>query len=305
MTPLRTESNYEDFRHPGEITRSNDVLLDSKRRDFTINCMYYTHVPYKAEYTTFIDKKNIHKYSDDETFFKRLDDHGYLYINNQKLLIIQDHKIIAKLFAEGKLQADQIKNILKAATVFTIGKKAEVSKQLKIIIDPHKGIHDSINKKLKAVGDPDHRFTEDALRIIRAIRFVNVLNTKLLLPKKGKVKLFDFEKTTRNSIKKNHGLIKNVAKERIKEEVMKVFTTGNPFGFIGLLDEAQLLGHLFPALYATKNVEQPIRYHPFDVYVHTLLCLFELQKINKDPIVRLAMLYHDVGKVEQFGAYAE
>ncbi len=305
LTPLRTESDYTDSRHPDVINRSNDVLLDSNRRDFTINCIYYTNTPYKVAYTSLIDKKNIHTYSDDETFLKRLDDHGYLYINNQKLLIIQDHKIIAKLFAEGKLQVDQIKSILKAATVFTIGKKAEASKQLKIIIDPHKGIHDSINKKLRAVGDPDHRFTEDALRIIRAIRFVNVLNAKLLLPKKGKVKLFDFEKNTRNSVKKNHGLIKNVAKERIKEEIMKAFTVGNPFGFVSLLDEAQLLEHLFPSLYATKNVEQPIRYHPFDVYVHTLLCLFEVQKINNDPLVRLAMLYHDVGKVEQFGAYAE
>jgi len=100
-------------------------------------------------------------------------------------------------------------------------------------------------------------------------------------------------------------LVQNVAKERIKEEIMKAFTVGNPFGFVSLLDEAKLLEHLFPALYETKNVEQPIRYHPFDVYVHTLLCLYELQKINKDPLVRLAMLYHDVGKVDQFGAYAE
>ena len=117
--------------------------------------------------------------------------------------------------------------------------------------------------------------------------------------------LFDFEKTTWNSIKKNHALIHNVSKERIKEEIMKAFTVGNPFGFVSLLDEAQVLEHLFPALYATKNIEQPIRYHPFDVYVHTLLCLYELQKINTDPLVRLAMLYHDVGKVDQFGAYVE
>ena len=95
-------------------------------------------MPYKVEYISLIDNKNIHKYSDDETFLKRLDDHGYLYITNQKLLIIQDHKIIAKLFADGKFQADQIKSILKSATVFTVGKKAEASKQLKIIIDPHK-----------------------------------------------------------------------------------------------------------------------------------------------------------------------
>jgi hypothetical protein len=138
LTPLRTESDYTDSRHPDVINRSNDILLDSNRRDFTINCIYYTNTPYIPEYTSLIDKKNIHKYSDDETFLKRLDDHGYLYINNQKLLIIQDHKLIAKLFVEGKFQADQIKSILKSATVFTIGKKAEASKQLKIIIDPHK-----------------------------------------------------------------------------------------------------------------------------------------------------------------------
>ena len=50
---------------------------------------------------------------------------------------------------------------------------------LRIVVDPHKGIHDSLHRKLKAVGDPDKRFNEDALRIIRAIRFVNVLNEKL------------------------------------------------------------------------------------------------------------------------------
>ena len=314
LTPLRTESEYNDSRHPDIINWSNDVLLDSKRRDFTINCIYYTNVPYKAEYTSLIDKKNIHKYSDDETFLKRLDDHWYLYITNQNLLIIQDHTIIAKLFAEGNFQADQIKNILKSATVFTIGKKSEIGKLLRIIVDPHKWIHDSIHKKLRAVGDPDYRFTEDALRIIRAIRFVNVLNEKLKnwkieklkdWKKEEKIMLFDFEKATWNSVKKYHALVNNVAKERIKEEIMKAFTVGNPFGFVSLLDEAQLLEHLFPALYATKNIEQPIRYHPFDVYVHTLLCLYELQKINKDPLVRLAMLYHDVGKVDQFGAYAE
>jgi len=121
----------------------------------------------------------------------------------------------------------------------------------------------------------------------------------------SKISIFDFDKLTWNSVKKNHELVKKVAKERIKEEIMKAFTVDSPFGFVALLDEAQILPILFPALAETKNIEQPIRYHPFDVYVHTLLSLFELQKINKDPLVRLAMLYHDVGKVEQFGAYAE
>lgn len=318
LTPLRTEGKYDDFRHPGEIERSNSLLLDSQRRDFTINCMYYTNTPYKAEYTSLIDKKNIQIYSDDETFLKRLDDHGYIFITELNTLILQDHNTITHLFAEGKFQTDHLKAILKSATIFSLWKqlKPESSKPkaVRIIIDPHKGIHDSIHKKIKAVGEPDHRFNEDALRIIRAIRFVNVLNEKLKNGKlekwtaeknSDKVTLFDFDKLTWNSVKKNNWLVKNVAKERIKEEIIKSFTVGNPFGFIALLDEAQLLEYLFPALYATKNIEQPIRYHPFDIYAHTLLCLFELQKINKDPLVRFAMLYHDVGKVDQFGAYTE
>ena len=138
LTPLRTESNYEDFRHPGEITRSNDLLLDSKRRDFTINCMYYTNVPYKAEYTSLIDKKNIHKYSDDEIFLQRLKDHGYMYIKDLALLIIQDHKHIAQLFTAGIFQAEHLKAMLKSATVFTLGKKSDANKQLRVLIDPHK-----------------------------------------------------------------------------------------------------------------------------------------------------------------------
>jgi hypothetical protein len=138
LTPLRTESDYTDSRHPDVINRSNDILLDSHRRDFTINCMYYTNLPYKAEYTALIDKKNIQTYTDDETFLKRLDDHGYLYINNQNLLIIQDHTTVEKLFADGKIQIDHLKTILISAVVFTIGKKTETGKSLRIVVDPHK-----------------------------------------------------------------------------------------------------------------------------------------------------------------------
>lgn len=100
LTPLRTESDYTDSRHPDIINRSSDILLDSNRRDFTINCMYYTNVAHKAEYTALLTGQNIHKYTDDETFLKRLDDHGYLYIKNLNTLIVQDHTHIAQLFAE-------------------------------------------------------------------------------------------------------------------------------------------------------------------------------------------------------------
>lgn len=147
--------------------------------------MYYTNLPHTTIYTSLIDYKNIHTYADDDTFLKKLDEHGYLYIENSNLLVIQDHKHIAKLFAEGIVQTDHIKTMLKSATICNLDKNkkksAPITKHilLRILIDPHKGINDTITKKLRAVGDPDTRFTEDALRIIRGIRFVNVLNEKL------------------------------------------------------------------------------------------------------------------------------
>ncbi len=317
LTPLRTEGDYNDSRHPDTINRSNDILLDSQRRDFTINCIYYANEQRKKEYTPLLKDKHIIKYTDDEIFLKKLDDHGYLLIADLNLLIVQDHTHIKKLFDDGMYDDKHLMTMLKSVTLFSLEKQPKAKslkpKAISIIIDPQKGIQDCIRRKLKAVWDPDKRFIEDALRIIRALRFVNVLNEKIKINKNPwkstkideKISLFDFQKETWNSLKKNHALVKNVAKERIKEEIMKAFTDGNPFGFVALMDEAQLLEHLFPALYATKNIEQPIRYHPFDVYAHTLLTLFELQKINKNPLVRLAMLYHDVGKVDQFGAYAD
>jgi hypothetical protein len=60
------------------------------------------------------------------------------------------------------------------------------------------------------------------------------------------------------------------------------------------------LNILFPAVAACKNNKQPIRYHPFDTYTHTLLTIHALQKINTSYTAKLAMLYHDVGKPEQY-----
>lgn len=138
---MRTESNYEDFRHPDEIVWSNDLLLDSKRRDFTINCMYYTNIPYVKEYTSLLDTKNINKHTDDETFLKRLDDHGYLFIKDANLLIIQDHAHIAKLFTEGIFQKEHLVSMLKSATIFSFNLHSKSNIQnskLRIVIDPHK-----------------------------------------------------------------------------------------------------------------------------------------------------------------------
>jgi hypothetical protein len=67
----------------------------------------------------------------------------------------------------------------------------------------------------------------------------------------------------------------------------------------------KLLPTIFPHLARNKFDPQPNRYHPFDTYTHILLTLHELEKINKDPAVKMAMLYHDVGKKDQYAIVAK
>lgn len=127
--------------------------------------------------------------------------------------------------------------------------------------------------------------------MVRALRFAIALEC-------------DLHKDTRNSLKKNAYLVRQVAKERIKQELDKIFKGNNPFGFVALLDEANMLKRIFPKLYDNKGVGQPVRYHPFDVYTHSMMVLYHAQRLSSDYILRYAALYHDVGKVEQYSSYA-
>ena len=167
-----------------------------------------------------------------------------------------------------------------------------------IITDPHGGLIDLTQGKIRAVGNPDHRFQEDALRILRAIRFVNILNQKV------QEHFFDLETQTYRSMKKNRYLVQRISKERIHDELIKIFKADNPFGYVALLDDLNILQYIFPHVYRCKGINQPVRYHPFDIYAHTMLTLYNLQSINDDYLVKIAMLYHDVGKVDQYHTYA-
>ena len=304
LTPLRTENDYSDNRHPEMINRQNDILLDSNRRDFSINCIYYFSVDFPKNNLNkeFKEHKNI---KDEFTFQKSLKDNWVIFYSDLNLLIVQDENDISKIFPDGKF--DQVFATYLIDTLhedFVNSKKSSESK-IHIIIDPHKWIQDIINRKIKCVGEPEKRFTEDALRIVRALRFVSVLNQKLKDNQwdKPKITLFDIDTDTWKATKELANLVSNISKERIHDELMKVFVSWDPFAFVSLLDEIKLLEYIFPALYATKNIEQPVRYHPFDVYVHTMMSLYHLQKINKDYLVRFSMLYHDVWKVGQYAAY--
>lgn len=327
LTPLRTEWDYWDFRHPWEIHWSSDLLLDVKRRDFSINAMYYFSV--KQWIKRGLDFKNDNPIQiTDEVLVQILSKNWYCYFADINLLIVSDAQFVSQLFPQAKFDEYSFRYLVETQEkcyVYSDEKKSEcIDKNdwlLRVLIDPEWWIKSLVSKKLMTVWEADLRFWEDALRLIRWLRIVNICNYKMLqLEKKyeksfsksrnlrqivvpNKVQLFDFSTETWDSIKRNAHLLWYVAKERIKEELCKVFQKWNPFGFIVLLEAAWMLSILFPALARTKFVDQPIRYHAFDVYTHIMLSLKAVQEINSNYLVRFAMLYHDVWKVEQYSAY--
>lgn len=317
LTPLRTEWDYEDFRHPWEINWSNDILLDAKRRDFSINAMYYFSVEQKTKKELDYAKENP-KFLSELDLLKVLATQWYCYLSDINLLILNDSQFISQVFPQSHFDEYAFRYLVETQNVCyhisdQVEKKSE--KLFRVVIDSTWWIESMIHRKLTTVWNPDQRFWEDALRLIRGLRLVNVCNYQLLqLDKKNKskksgnwnldkVQLFDFSAETWESVKKNTPLLAHVAKERIKEELCKPFIKWNPFAFVVLLDASGMLPILFPALAKTKFADQPIRYHAFDVYTHIMLSLKAIQEMNSDYLVRFAMLYHDVGKVAQYAAY--
>ena len=317
LTPLRTEWDYEDFRHPWEINWSNDILLDAKRRDFSINAMYYFSVEQKTKKELDYTKESP-KILTESDLLKVLKTQWYCYLSDINLLILTDWQFISQVFSQSHFDEYAFRYLVETQNLcYYVSDQSEKKseKLFRVLIDSTGWIESMIHRKLTTVWNPDQRFWEDALRLIRGLRLVNVCNYQLLqLDKKNKskksekwnldkVQLFDFSAETWESIKKNTPLLAHVAKERIKEELCKPFQKWNPFAFVVLLDASGMLPILFPALAKTKFVDQPIRYHAFDVYTHIMLSLKAIQEMNWDYLVRFAMLYHDVGKVKQYAAY--
>ena len=148
------------------------------------------------------------------------------------------------------------------------------------LVDLHHGLKDLAKKQVKTVRNPDERFKEDALRMLRAIRLACQLQ-------------FELDPLTQASIAHYAHLIQKISWERIKQEFLKIMTTSQPDRGINLLDKTGLLAHIMPELQAMKGVEQG-GHHDTDVWTHSLDSLKHCP--SKDPIVKLATLLHDVGK---------
>ncbi len=200
VATFRKDSDYADGRHPGKVQFSGPEE-DARRRDFTVNGMFYDPVGKKV-----------------------LD-----FIGGQK--------------------------------------------------DLKTGI-------IRAIGNPDQRFYEDKLRMLRAVRFSARFN-------------FPIEKKTAAAIKRHCGEINQVSRERIRDELVYIFTQPRPDRGLDLLDRLGLLKAILPEVSALKGVRQPKQFHPEgDVFKHTRLML----KLMKQPSPELAwgVLLHDIGKPDTF-----
>lgn len=164
---------------------------------------------------------------------------------------------------------------------FTINALAlRINKNKQEIIDYYNGREDIKNKLIKTVGNPDQRFGEDGLRMMRAIRLASELG-------------FLIEAKTLKAINKNSPLIDQISVERIRDELFKILKSDFPADGIKLLDNADLLAYILPELLETKGIEQA-GHHTKDVWNHSLDSLQGCPA--KDPIIRLATLLHDIGK---------
>ncbi|HSW89310.1 MAG TPA: HD domain-containing protein [Patescibacteria group bacterium] len=148
------------------------------------------------------------------------------------------------------------------------------------IIDPYEGQKDLRNKVIRTVGNPQDRFEEDALRMLRAVRFSVQLG-------------FEIEGETKKAISAKASLLSEISWERIGTETMKILGSPEPKRGILLLDELGLLPFILPELVEAKNVRQS-GHHIYDVWDHSLNALAACE--SSDPVVRLATLLHDIGK---------
>lgn len=193
VTTYRVDGEYEDGRHPKEVTFTASLAEDLKRRDFTINAMAY---------------------------------------------------------APGQG-----------------------------LVDMFGGMEDLEHKIIRCVGNPLERFTEDALRILRAVRFSAQLG-------------FAIEENTKKGLSVLAPNLKNVSAERIQVELTKLLVSPNP-EYLRTAYEAGITREFLPEFDACMQTAQNTPHHCYTVGEHTLKCL---ENIRADRVLRLTMLLHDIGK---------
>jgi poly(A) polymerase/tRNA nucleotidyltransferase (CCA-adding enzyme) len=164
---------------------------------------------------------------------------------------------------------------------FTVNAIAIEPETLKII-DPFSGQEDLKRKIIKAVGDPQDRFNEDALRMMRAVRLATTLGFKI-------------EKNTEKAIEENSPLLQMISKERVRDEFLKIILSERASEGIELLRKTLLLRYIVPELEEGYGVSQN-KHHIYECYEHSLFSLRYAARQGFNKNVRLAALFHDIAK---------
>ncbi len=197
ITPYRVEGKYSNARHPDEVTFSDNLSDDLKRRDFTVNAIAYDPV----------EKK---------------------------------------------------------------------------LVDEHDGQTDLERRVIRAVGNADERFQEDALRTLRAIRFSAELD-------------FAIDATTAAAIARDSGELAKISKERIRDELVRTLESDRPMQALFVAQKLGILKYIIPELEEAIGVDQN-QAHSFDVFEHLLRSLQHAADKKWPLEVRIAALLHDIGK---------
>lgn len=154
------------------------------------------------------------------------------------------------------------------------------------ILDYVNGQADILARRIRTIGDPLERFSEDHLRMLRAARFAARFG-------------FTLDAATLEAIRKLAPRIRETSAERVRDEILKILTGGNPRLGLELLDDSRLLQEVLPEVKALQGVAQPPEFHPEgDVWTHTILMLERLRAPS--PTLALGALLHDVGKPPTF-----
>lgn len=193
VTTYRIDGEYEDSRHPKEVTFTSNLREDLRRRDFTINAMAYN------------------------------DEVG--------------------------------------------------------LVDIFEGISDIEKKIIRCVGDAKERFTEDALRMMRAVRFSAQLG-------------YSIDEGTKEAIKELAPTLQKISAERVQVELVKLVTSNNP-DYLKIAFETGITAIVLPEFDRCMETEQKNPHHMYSVGEHTL---WSMKYVERDKVLRLAMLFHDMGK---------
>lgn len=151
------------------------------------------------------------------------------------------------------------------------------------IIDTYNGISDLKNKIIRTPLEPEKTFSDDPLRMMRAVRFATTLD-------------FEIAPETYKSIQNVAHRLEIISRERITDEFNKIISAAKPSPGLDLLDSSNLLSQFLPELIQAKGVEQKNEYHHKDVFYHTLQVLDQISQHSNKLSLRLAALFHDIAK---------